>query len=139
MDAVNAYAEKIGCSGTVMNRLMLVDNGLQNYTTAKDCATLLKMIYSGKCVSEEYSETMLDLLKCQERTGKIPAGIPAGAVVANKTGELNGVSECDVAIVFGESEDYILCVLSEPENNQAAIDRIIEISDMTYRYITNLS
>ena len=137
MEAVNAYAEKIGCNDTKMNRLMLAENGLQNYTTAKDCAFLLKMIYSGKCVSVEYSETMLGLLENQERTGKIPAGIPNGIVTANKTGELIGLSECDVAIVFGESADYIICVLSEPKNNQSAIDRIIEISEISYSYIND--
>jgi len=132
MDAVNAYARAIGCADTEMNRLMLVDNGLQNYTSARDCAILLGMIYRGECVSAAYSEKMLELLKAQQRTSKIPAGVPKGVVTANKTGELTGLSECDAAIVFAGESPYILCILSQPEDNSAAIRRIVEISRTVY-------
>jgi beta-lactamase class A len=136
MAAVNAYAQEIGCGDTQMNRLMLVDNGLQNYTTAQDCGTLLRLVYRGECVSEDASAKMLALLKDQQRRGKIPAGVPAGVVTANKTGELTGLSECDVAIVFTEEGDYILCVLSEPTDNAAAIRTIVAISETVYDYMT---
>lgn len=135
MDAVSAFADEIGCKDTKMNRLMLVDNGLQNYTTARDCAVILRMIYNGECVSQKYSEIMLELLKEQQRTGKIPSGVPEGVVTANKTGELTGISECDVAIVFAENADYIICVLSEPTDNADAVGKIIEFSKMTYSYL----
>jgi beta-lactamase class A len=134
--AVNEYAAGIGCKDTYMNRLMLVENGMQNYTTASDCATILRMIYNGECVSRESSEKMLGLLKAQQRTGKIPAGVPDDVETANKTGELTGISECDVAIVFAETGDYILCALSEPSDNSAAARKIINISKAVYSYMT---
>lgn len=132
MAAVNSFAASIGCSSTTMNRLMLDDNGLQNYTTAKDCALLLEMIYNGTCVSKDYSKKMLGLLSAQTKTNKIPAGVPTGVKVANKTGELTGESECDVAIVFGSKVDYVLCVISEPVSNANAIKAIKDISAMVY-------
>jgi hypothetical protein len=79
---------------------------------------------------------MLDLLKDQQRRGKIPAGVPDGVVTANKTGELTGLSECDVAIVFTEEGDYILCVLSEPADNAAAIERSGKFRRTVYDYMT---
>jgi beta-lactamase class A len=111
---------------------MLVDNGLQNYTSARDCALLLGMIYRGECVTAAYSEKMLELLKAQQRISKIPAGVPKGVVTANKTGELTGLSECDAAIVFAEESPYILCILSQPQDNSAAVRRIVEISRTVY-------
>lgn len=134
MEAVNRFAEGVGCPDTEMNRLMLADNGLQNYTTAADCALLLRLIYGLRCVSPEYDEEMLELLKAQKRTSKIPAGLPEGVVCANKTGELSGLSECDAAIVFAPGGAYILCVLSEPEDNAATIDAIVGLSRAVYGF-----
>ena len=90
---------------------MLDNNGLQNYTSAADCAKLLKMIYDGTCVNEKWSAEMLQLLKAQEVTNRIPAGLPQGTACANKTGDLAGLCCADVGIVFAESGDYILCVI----------------------------
>ena len=67
----------------------------------------------------------------QTRTSKIPGGLPAGTVTANKTGEIDGV-ENDVAIVFASSDtsaaidgtaapgDYVLAVMSEDVPDSAA-------------------
>ena len=136
MDAINAFARKLGCPNTRMNRLMLVKNDKQNYTTAADCAVLLKKVYAGTLVSKGSSEKMLALLKAQTVRTKIPAGLPAGIVCANKTGELTGKSECDAAIVFTPERDYILCGMSEPVENPAAIKAIKEISAKTYDAMT---
>ena len=54
--AVNAFARRVGCYDTELNRLMLDwGEGLQNYTTGKDCAVLLRLIYEGRCVNSGYS------------------------------------------------------------------------------------
>lgn len=132
MAVVNDFSKSIGCTGTTMNRLMLVENGLQNYTTAKDCALFLRLVYNKKCVSESSSEKMLALLSDQKRNNKIPAALPKGVKTANKTGELAGLSECDAAIVFTPNCDYILCILTEPINNSAAISAIQDVLKMVY-------
>ena len=48
-----------------------------------------------------------------------------------------GCIENDVAIVFGEKNDYILCVLADhlKGNNSDARERIREISAEVYEYI----
>ena len=81
-------------------------------TSVKDCGLLLERIYRGECVSEEASAQMLDLLKRQENTSKIPAGIKAEVPTANKTGETDE-DQHDIAIVYGAKTTYILCVMSE--------------------------
>ena len=132
MAIVNDFAKRIGCTGTAFNRLMLEENGKQNYTTTNDCTLILRQIYDGKCVSEESSKKMLSLLSAQTRKNKIPAALPKGTSSANKTGELAGFSECDVAIVYTPNCDYILCVMCEPKNNSAAISAIQNISKIVY-------
>lgn len=107
----------------------------QNHTTVEDCGKLLESIYRGTCVSEDASEAMLELLLNQETTYKIPAGVPDGIEVANKTGETDA-SDHDAAIVFGPTTDYILCIMSQDETESGnSISSIVEISSMVYEYL----
>ena len=93
---------------------------------------LLESVYNNKV---DGAETILRFMKQQERVGKIPAGIPQGIATANKTGELTDV-ENDVAIIFGEKTDYIICVMSGGlTDTYSARNKIVEISSHTYQYI----
>ena len=106
---VDEFCRRHGYNNTHMGRLLMAkDVNDDNYTTVSDCAAFLQDAYQGKLVN---SESILSLLQNQTRRAKIPAGIPEGIPVGNKTGELDDV-ENDVAIVWGEKEPYILCVMS---------------------------
>lgn len=139
MKNVNAFAQKIDCPDTEQQRDMRDSRPKpipeQNYTSVDDVGKLLELIYNKKCVSEEYDEKMLDYMLHQQRTWKIPEGLPAGTKVANKTGELSN-TENDVAIVFTDEADYILCVMSNNVKPYDAQASIREISKAVYEYIT---
>ena len=83
MNLVNAYCEEHGFTDTSMGRLML-DFSAQtdNYTSAKDCAHFLQKVYNREITG---SDNIFNYLKQQERTAKIPAGVPEGIETANKT------------------------------------------------------
>lgn len=132
MAMVNDWAAAQGCADTQMNRLMLVENGLQNYTTAVDCGRLLKQIYEGSCVNAVWSAEMLELLQAQTVCNRIPAGLPEGTVCGNKTGDLIGLCCADVAIVQTEQADYLLCAVCAPENDYLAAERIRTLSAEVY-------
>ena len=139
MKKVNAYAASINCPDTEQQRNMLDSRPVpipeQNYTSVEDCATLLEKIYNKKCISPKFDEKMLNYLLHQQRTWKIPAGLPEGVKVANKTGELS-TTENDVAIVFSQKADYILCVISNDLNStQSAQESIRKISGTVYEYV----
>lgn len=135
MQAVNDWADSIGCSHSRLNRLMLDNNGLQNYTTAEDCAAILRLIYGGKCVSEKRSAQMLELLKAQTVDNRIPAQLPEGTVTAHKTGDLLKICCADAGIVFSPKCDYLLCMIcNDPANDKAAADKEAEISAEVYAY-----
>jgi beta-lactamase class A len=106
---------------------------MRNVTSAKDCGVLLENIYRGTCVSAKYSKAMLNLLLAQTRQWKIPASLPSGVKVANKTGETDTV-ENDIAIVYGPKADYVICIFSNVGNSSYAISKLQTISRTVYNY-----
>lgn len=130
---VNEFCEKNGLSNTSMDRMMGDDNIYSdNYTTTEDMAKLLQMIYEGKF---EHSKDMLHFLGAQDRTHKIPAGVPSNVRTANKTGELDDVQN-DAAIIYTKYP-YIIVVMSDGiVDYQIPIDAIVDISETSYNYIS---
>lgn len=104
-----------------------------NRVSMRDAGKLLERIYKKECVSEEADEKMLSFLLAQERRYKIPANLPEGTKVLNKTGESSNV-ESDVGIVFSPVCDYVIAisVMEFGELNMAA--EIAEISKTIYDY-----
>lgn len=132
MKKVTDFAYYLGYPDTKMGRLMLdFDSPEENYTTVLDAGSFLEKIYNNEF---DGADKILAYMKEQERTSKIPAGIPDGITVANKTGELDDV-EHDVAIVYGEDADYILCVmLSQLPDCASGRETIKEISTVVYEH-----
>jgi len=129
---VNTFAASIDCPHSQLNRKMLEQVPVENYTSVTDCARVLEMICNGTFVSPEVSEELLGYLKQQTRVWKIPAGLPDGIETANKTGELAGV-ENDAAVVWVPGYRYILCIMSEDILSPSAGQyNISNISRMIY-------
>ena len=139
MQVVNRFAQAYGYGDTSQGRDLRdyreVPAEGENYTSVRDCGLFLERIYHGDCVSAQASAKMLDLLKQQTRTWKIPAGVPEGVVTANKTGELSD-TENDAAIVYSPGGDYVLCVTSTGlTDTSAAQQNIVSISSTVYQYM----
>ena len=132
-DVVNNFISDCGFTDSVLNRKMLAD-GPENYTSARECGHLLEMVLDSTFVSPETSAALLEDLRAQTRTTKIPAGVPDGVVTANKTGELADV-ENDAAIVFADTGIYILCVMSDGISSGVAASNITSISSAVYAYL----
>lgn len=107
-------------------------NGV-NHTSAADCGMLLEKIYRGTMASKSASDAMLSLLKQQTYRYKIPAGVPSGVTVANKTGEFEQFQH-DAAIVYGQKTPYVICIFSE-DSNANSISHIRRLSSMAYQYL----
>lgn len=101
----------------------------ENLTSVSDVGRVLGEIVQGTYVSENASASILELMKQQHITTKIPAGLPEGIESANKTGELSGV-ENDAAIVYGLNTDYILVVMSD--GNYIGTTPVAQISEIVY-------
>lgn len=132
----NKNTASLGCKNTTHNS-EIVDGGHitvmgMNYTSPMDCGILLDNLYYGTLVSKEASAQMLDLLLNQERTWKIPEGVPSEVKTANKTGETD-TTEGDAAIVYSPGCNYIICVIGNG-NVGSGVETIRHISEMTYNY-----
>lgn len=111
-----------------------VDPDRTNQVSARDCGELLEQIYRRTLGSRQFCNEIEEMMLKQDTRYKIPAGIPEEASVGNKSGEMD-IVENDVAVVYGEKSDYILCVLSSDwEDKNAAIDHIGEISSAVYQF-----
>lgn len=127
--AVERFAASIGCTAVRYNRLMLVDNGTQNYVSAEDCAAFLRLVYARQCVSQEASEQMLAHLLAQQVNDRIPQGLPDDTQCAHKTGDLLGLCCADVGIVFAPQGDFLLCIIcNDPSDYQTAIQTCITLA-----------
>lgn len=133
---VTTLAESLGCTNTYEQHMLFDDhippNG-RNRTSVVDCGIVLEKIYLKQCVSPEYDEEMLGLLKQQTKDFKIPANLPAHVIVANKTGENSNV-ETDVGIVFSPECDYIICISVEKYGERKPRDTIADVSRCVYDF-----
>ena len=148
---VNAFAKSIGCGNTELNRKFVTTSGEatqgENYTSVADCATALQLLARGEFVDKTTSDQIYSWLRAdatwnQNKAAKIRAGIVAvdsRAVVANKTGENSPPSapcfvENDIAVVsFGETQ-YIICIMSNSSDSNAARDTIKQLAELTHRF-----
>lgn len=116
-------------AGTISKR------GGTNKTSVKDVGKLLESIYRKKCVSKTASTKMMSLLAKQDRRTKIPAGIPRGIKVLNKTGETDDYTH-DAAIVYAPKAPYVIVVMAKcPGYAWNAASNISRISKTVYQYM----
>lgn len=110
--------------------------GLSNTTTARDLGRVFLALAPGApagavpgALSEVSREEMRAILERQEFRSKIPAGLPAGVRVANKTGWITGISH-DAALVFPPADPpYVLVVLTRGvQETETAESLIAEVS-----------
>ena len=113
MSVVNDFCSQEGYSSTHMGRLLLAINQYDdNYTSVSDCGHFLKKVYKGNQESDAHAQAEFALLAAQTRRNKIPAQMPSGVSVANKTGELSDV-ENDAGIIYNSQNDLIIVFMSE--------------------------
>jgi beta-lactamase class A len=115
-----------------------VDQALDNQGSPRDMADLLAMIVEARCASGPSCRLMLEILTRQEWRDKIPAGLPPGVLVANKTGGVAGTSN-DAAIVITPSGAPLVMVvyckgLPERSRRQASA-AIADIAGELYQHL----
>lgn len=123
----------------------LRENGLNKSTvgtggdfpksSASDTSLFFEKLYKGELVSPEYSKQMLELLKNQQLNEGLPKYLPDKSKVAHKTGDI-GWFKHDGGIVFTDSGDWIIVILSESKSPAGAQERIALVSKAVYDYFT---
>lgn len=106
-------------------------------TSAGDVAKLFTRLYEGTLVSANSSEHFMHLLKDQRVNNRLPKGLPAGTVIAHKTGDLDGVVH-DAGIVYGPKTNYLVVVTSGPWRTPGnAPGMFADLSRQLWNYFEN--
>ena len=111
--------------------------GLSNTTTARGLGATMAAVAGSDLFTEESRREMLDILSRQHFTDGIPAGVPDGVRVANKTGWITGINH-DAAIVFpDDASPYVLVVMvrGHPAEDQGE-SMTAELSRMVWEHHT---
>lgn len=91
--------------------LKAFEAGLSNTATARDLGRVMAQVATGERFSPRARQEMLAILERQHFRENIPAGIPEGTRVANKTGWITAHNH-DAAVVFPEgAPPYVLAVM----------------------------
>ncbi|CAN5877795.1 serine hydrolase [soil metagenome] len=113
------------------------ERGMNNSTTAYGFMKVLEGVAAGRVVSARSTEEMLRILEGQEFQEMIPAGLPPGTRVGNKTGWITRIQH-DGAIVYPPNRPpYVLVVLTRGfTDRERAAELGREISRRVYRALT---
>ena len=97
------------------------DHGMNNMTTAYDLTLIMRTIAESRAVSPEASRIMKEILNEQEFNSAIPAGLPKGARVAHKTGNITKIAHDTGIVELPDGSSYVLTVLTRgfPKTEQA--------------------
>ncbi len=107
----------------------------ENYTTAREMASLMDKIYMGEAVDKVSSEVMLEILKKPKAVAsRLAKGMPAGWEIAHKTGLLRQACH-DSAIFLTPHGDYAITVLTgQNRAYSTAKDFITKVAKVTFKH-----
>jgi len=114
------------------------EKGINNEVTANGLLTLLSAV-RGDFLSSESKEQAIRILLEQRFKSMIPAGLPAHAAVAHKTGEISTACH-DMGIVYlPEREPYIAVILTEFDSEgEGRRETVAAISEAIYRSVMRM-
>ena len=124
-----------GLKHTVMRHL-LADLRGTNKTSSQDMVQLMALLVNNKLVSESSREQILDILRHTTIKTLLPAGLGAGAAIANKTGDI-GFLVGDAGIInMPNGKRYLAAIfVRRPYKDPQARHFISKISRLVYNYL----
>ena len=108
-----------------------------NYTTAKDVATMLYNVDNTDFLSMQSKEKIFDYMGHVHNNRLIQAGLGPGALFMHKTGDI-GKMLGDAGIVFTPNgKKYIVVILANrPHNSVLGKEFIVKSSQVIYNYMS---
>jgi beta-lactamase class A len=144
---VNDTLRRLGLRSTRINVGLPPDEQTDSYntTSARDLELLFAGLIRGSVVGRPQSAEMIGILQRQKIADRLPAGLPAGAIVAHKTGNLDEVAH-DAGIIYTTMGPRIAVVLTSAYRSYddvialnervAALTYEAQLDDFAARYQT---
>jgi beta-lactamase class A len=140
-DSIQRTMARIGASDMKVLR-GVSDNpafaaGMNNMATAASFARALEVIARCEIHSQAACAAMIEILEGQRFRTQIPAGVPEGVRVANKTGSITGIRH-DGAIIYPPNrQPYVLVVLTRGVPTTEAANQVaVDISRLVWQALT---
>ncbi len=116
-ERIQATIEALGTKRTKVLRgvedQLAYDRGLSNTTCARDLATLLMSLVRNQAASPDSCSAMIAILEGQRHRSMLPQGLPVGARIAHKTGQITAIHH-DAAIIWRtDGQPFVLVVLTK--------------------------
>ncbi len=94
---------------------MAFEHGISNRVTANGLVGLLRLMGEERAFSPALSRQMVNVLHGQQFKSGLPAGLPRGARVAHKTGEISTIAHDAGLVYLAGRKPYAVAVLTEWE------------------------
>jgi beta-lactamase class A len=135
VERIQATVVRLGADGMRVMRGVedgkAFEKGLNNSTTARALLTLFEKLARKEAVDPQSDAIMLEILKGQQFTEGIPAGVPPGTTVAHKTGNITRIHH-DAGIVYGPRPYVLVLLVRGMEDRKASGAIIAELSRTVY-------
>jgi beta-lactamase class A len=119
LDVLQRTLDGFGLDGVDLRRGVederAFEAGINNRVTANGLVGLLRLIGEERAFSPVLSKRMLEVLLGQQFNSGIPAGLPRGAKVAHKTGEISTIAHDAGLVYLPDRKPYAIAVLTEWE------------------------
>ena len=117
-------------------RNWLADLSGTNTTSSKDMVQLLALLVNDKLVSASSSAQVLDILRHTTIKTLLPAGLGAGADIANKTGDIGFLIGDAGLITMPNGKHYLAGIfVKRPYDDTRGRDFIRQVSRLVYNYL----
>lgn len=124
---INATLERAG----IKDFHVFTDWNEDNIATPRAIGTLLTLLAKRQLISAAASDRMLARLQRQQINDRLPARLPAGVVVAHKTGNLPGLTH-DAGIIFTPSGPRVVVAMTWDAFDTDAYDFIANVGAVVY-------
>src|SRR5919201_3988272 len=105
-----------------------------NVASPRAIATLFTLLAQRRLISQAASDRMLKRLERQKINDRLPAALPAGTVVAHKTGNI-GFATHDAGIIYGKAgEPMVVVAMTWDSGEEAAVDFIQSVVSLVYAH-----
>ena len=141
MERINELFVEMSLNSTKLKRITtdvkLEQDELENITSSFDLSRCFKLLYLKQYLNEENSDLILNILKKQQVTNKIPFYIPKDIQknIANKGGSLDNI-ENDTTLIMIPKGKFIFTVMANNlPNNVYGITTISRVGKMMWDII----
>ncbi|MGI5838503.1 MAG: serine hydrolase [bacterium] len=140
IDNINAVMQKMGCKFSILRRKLMMEElarrGIKNELAPYDVMLMMEALYRGTIVDRAACDDILEIMKKQQLNHKIPSRLPAGTVIAHKTGEDTGITH-NAGIIYAPDHPFLLVLLSEYIPDEADGHQVIaRIAKIAYEHFT---